>query len=198
MGSRGNRIDLFPDSTKHSDTIDYCDLCDLCIRNSMIPSRGIGVVGGGTILHLVTSPSSADTKSKIILSGNVGKFVRSILYDRGLLNKSYITSVVKCGLFKDINPKSITCCFNRLKTEIETVNPKIFVTYGKDPYFIIMGSKMPKVQEGFNILADGRFHVYMPSLEYMNFNKDFSYLDRGYSVVVDIYRKFVNPYVLMK
>lgn len=178
---------------------DYCDKCELCIRNSLVPSRGQGLVGSGAILHLVTAPSPADTKSKIILSGRRGAFVRRILKDKRLLALSYITSVVKCGTAQTVDSKAITECFPRLQKEISKVNPGMFITYGKDPYFIISGGKqLFKNGEGIDILPDGKIHIYTVSLEYMAKINDFSYLDRAYDTAVIAYRKFVNPWVILK
>ena len=94
---------MFEDTSDELREDDYCDKCDLCVRNSLIPSRGQGLEGSGTILHLVTAPSPADRKSKYVLSGNTGKFIRRILEDKKLLALSYITSVVKCGTSQTIN-----------------------------------------------------------------------------------------------
>lgn len=194
---RGLGKDLFPNS--NIDAIEYCDSCDLCVRNSMIPSRGQGEVRSGAILHLVTAPSPADTKTKIIWSGNVGKYVRGILADKCLLKHSYITSVVKCGLFTDVTPNAIKACFPKLQKEIETVNPSIIVTYGKDPYYVIYGSVLPKNKpEGINVLANGVFHVYTISIEAMRKQNDYTYLDRAYGKVADIYNTYVNKWVAFK
>ena len=99
-----NMFDNVSDN-QHED--EYCDKCELCIRNSLIPSRGQGLEGSGTIMHLVTAPSPADRKTKYVLSGNTGKFIRRILEDKKLLALSYITSVVKCGTSQTINAKAI-------------------------------------------------------------------------------------------
>ena len=129
---------MFEDTSDELREDDYCDKCDLCVRNSLIPSRGQGLEGSGTILHLVAAPSPADRKTKYVLSGNTGKFIRRILEDKKLLALSYITSVVKCGTSQTINAKAITECFPRLQREIARVEPSMFITYGKDPYFIVI------------------------------------------------------------
>lgn len=190
--------DLFVGIEGVDNTVDYCDACDLCIRNSLTPSRGIGVEGSGTICHIVTAPSPADNKSKIILSGNTGKFVRRILEDKGLLNLSYITSVVKCGILSQVNAKAITSCFPRFKKELERVDPSIIITYGKDPYYIISGKPFPNNKEGIELLPNGKILIYTISLEQMRVINDFSYLDRAYDVTITAYRKFVNQWQLFK
>lgn len=53
---------MFEDTSDELREDDYCDKCDLCVRNSLIPSRGQGLEGSGTILHLVAAPSPADRK----------------------------------------------------------------------------------------------------------------------------------------
>ena len=121
---------MFEDTSDELREDDYCDKCDLCVRNSLIPSRGQGLEGSGTILHLVAAPSPADRKTKYVLSGNTGKFIRRILEDKKLLALSYITSVVKCGTFQTINAKAIAECFPRLQREIARVEPSMFITYG--------------------------------------------------------------------
>jgi hypothetical protein len=141
---------MFEDTSDELREDDYCDKCDLCVRNSLIPSRGQGLEGSGTILHLVAAPSPADRKTKYVLSGNTGKFIRRILEDKKLLALSYITSVVKCGTSQTINAKAIAECFPRLQKEIARVEPSMFITYGKDPYFIVSGGKaFPKGGEGW-------------------------------------------------
>lgn len=178
---------------------EYCDKCDLCVRNSMIPSRGQGEVRSGTILHLVTAPSPADVKSKVIWSGVVGKYVRGILAEKCLLRYSYITSVVKCGLFNEVTPAAIKACFPKLKQEIEKVKPSIIVTYGKDPYYSIYGSTLPKNNpEGINVLANEVFHVYTISIEAMRKQNDYTYLDRAYGKVIDLYSTYVNRWINFK
>ena len=190
---------MFEDTSDELHEDDYCDKCDLCVRNSLIPSRGQGLEGSGTILHLVAAPSPADRKTKYVLSGNTGKFIRRILEDKKLLALSYITSVVKCGTSQTINAKAITECFPRLQREIARVEPSMFITYGKDPYFIISGGKVfPKGGEGIDILPNGKIHIYTMSLEYMRKNNDYSYLDRAYDTAVIAYRKFVNQWVILK
>ena len=72
---------MFEDTSDELREDNYCDKCDLCVRNSLIPSRGQGLEGSGTILHLVAAPSPADRKTKYVLSGNTGKFIRRILED---------------------------------------------------------------------------------------------------------------------
>ena len=153
------------------------------------PSRGQGLEGSGTILHLVAAPSPADRKTKYILSGNTGKFIRRILEDKKLLALSYITSVVKCGTSQTINAKAIAECFPRLQKEIARVEPSMFITYGKDPYFIISGGK---------VFPNGKIHIYTISLEQMRKINDYSYLDRAYDTAVIAYRKFVNQWVILK
>ena len=81
---------MFEDTSDELREDDYCDKCDLCVRNSLIPSRGQGLEGSGTVLHLVAAPSPADRKTKYVLSGNTGKFIRRILEDKKLLALSYI------------------------------------------------------------------------------------------------------------
>ena len=76
---------MFDDVSNNQREDEYCDKCELCIRNSLIPSRGQGLEGSGTILHLVAAPSPADRKTKYVLSGNTGKFIRRILEDKKLL-----------------------------------------------------------------------------------------------------------------
>ena len=116
-----------------------------------------------------------------------------------LLALSYITSVVKCGTSQTINAKAIAECFPRLQREIARVEPSMFITYGKDPYFIISGGKaFPKGGEGIDILPNGKIHIYTMSLEYMRKNNDYSYLDRAYDTAVIAYRKFVNQWVILK
>ena len=97
---------------------EYCDKCELCIRNSLIPSRGQGLEGSGTILHLVAAPSPADRKTKYVLSGNTGKFIRRILEDKKLLALSYITSVEKCDTSQTNNAKANAESFPKLLREI--------------------------------------------------------------------------------
>ena len=190
---------MFDDVSSEFNETDYCDKCELCLRNSLIPSRGHGLVGSGAIMHLVTAPSPADAKSKIILSGRNGLFVRRVLKDKRLLELSYITSLVKCGTSQTITPKAISECFPRLQKEISIVNPSIFITYGKDPYYIISGGKsLPKTGEGIDLLPNGKIHIYTVSLEYMNKINDFSYLDRAYDTTIIAYRKFVNQWVILK
>ncbi len=46
---------MFEDTSDELREDDYCDKCDLCVRNSLIPSRGQGLEGSGTILHLVAA-----------------------------------------------------------------------------------------------------------------------------------------------
>lgn len=198
MGTRNRFNNLFINSENNNDVIDYCDKCDLCIRNSMIPSRGNGVDTRGTILHLVTAPSPADNKSKIILSGNTGKFVRKLLEDRLLLSKSYFTSIVKCGIYSQVNSQAIKSCFPRLKSEIEHLDPSMFITYGKDPYFIITGKPFPKDNEGIEILNNGKVLIYTISLEYMKFLDDYRYLDRAYENAIIAYRKHINPWTVFR
>lgn len=175
----------------------YCDSCDLCIRNSMTPGRGNGVVRSGTILHLVAAPSSADNKSKLILSGNTGKLIRRILDDKGLLKYSYFTSIVKCGIYPQLTAASIKACFPRLQKEISFVNPSIIIAYGKNPYYIIKGSQMPN-DEGIELLNNNKILIHTISLEYMKFKNDYSYLDRTYDVAADAYIKFINKWILLR
>lgn len=176
------------------ETLDYCDACELCIRNSMTPSRGNGVDRSGTIMHLVTAPSPADCRSKIILSGNTGKLVRRILNDKGLLNLSYFTSIVKCGVNSQVKSNHISSCFPRLKREIERINPSMFIVYGKNPYFIIKGSEA-KGMEGIELLPNNKILIRTASLEYMKVQNDYSFLDRAYDIAIDAYRKFINKWV---
>lgn len=190
---------MFDDVPSNMIEDEYCDKCDLCIRNSLIPSRGTGLVGSGTIMHLVAAPSPADNKSKYILSGRTGAFVRRILEDKRLLALSYITSVVKCGTFQTINAKSIVECFPRLKNEISRVEPSMFITYGKDPYYIISGGKtFPKCGEGIDVLPNGKIHIYTISLEQMRKINDYSYLDKAYDTAIIAYRKFINQWTIFK
>lgn len=190
---------MFDDVSSEFNETDYCDKCELCLRNSLIPSRGQGLVGSGAIMHLVTAPSPADAKSKIILSGRNGSFVRRVLKDKRLLELSYITSIVKCGTSQTVTSKAISECFPRLQKEISTVNPSMFITYGKEPYYIISGGKdLPKTSEGIDLLPNGKIHIYTVSLEYMKRINDFSYLDRAYDTAVIAYRKFVNQWVILK
>ena len=108
-------------------------------------------------MHLVTAPSPADRKTKYILSGRTGAFIRRILEDKKLLALSYITSVVKCGTYQTVDSKAIIKCFPRLQKEIARVEPSMFITYGKDPYFIISGGKkLPKNGEGIDMLPNGK------------------------------------------
>ena len=75
----------------------------------------------------------------------------------------------------------------------------MFITYGKDPYFIVSGGKaFPKDGEGIDVLPNGKIHIYTMSLEYMRKNNDYSYLDRAYDTAVIAYRKFVNQWVILK
>ena len=190
---------MFDDVSNNQHEDEYCDKCELCIRNSLIPSRGQGLEGSGTILHLVAAPSPADRKTKYVLSGNTGKFIRRILEDKKLLALSYITSVVKCGTSQTINAKAIAECFPRLQREIARVEPSMFITYGKDPYFIISGGKkLPKNGEGIDMLPNGKINIYNISLEQMRKINDYSYLDRAYDTAVIAYRKFVNQWVILK
>lgn len=190
---------MFEDTSDELHEDDYCDKCDLCVRNSLIPSRGQGLEGSGTILHLVAAPSPADRKTKYVLSGNTGKFIRRILEDKKLLALSYITSVVKCGTSQTINAKAVAECFPRLQKEIDRVEPSMFITYGKDPYFIISGGKkLPKNGEGIDMLPNGKIHIYTISLEQMRKINDYSYLDRAYDTAIIAYRKFVNQWVILK
>ena len=190
---------MFDDVSNNQHEDEYCDKCELCIRNSLIPSRGQGLEGSGTIMHLVTAPSPADRKTKYILSGRTGAFIRRILEDKKLLALSYITSVVKCGTSQTINAKAVAECFPRLQREIARVEPSMFITYGKDPYFIVSGGKaFPKGGEGIDMLPNGKIHIYTMSLEYMRKNNDYSYLDRAYDTAVIAYRKFVNQWVILK
>ena len=190
---------MFDDVSNNQREDEYCDKCDLCIRNSLIPSRGQGLEGSGTIMHLVTAPSPADRKTKYVLSGRTGAFIRHILEDKRLLALSYITSVVKCGTYQTVDSKAITECFPRLKREIARVEPSMFITYGKDPYFIISGGKqLPKNGEGIDVLPNGKIHIYTISLEQMRKINDYSYLDRAYDTAIIAYRKFVNQWVILK
>lgn len=190
---------MFDDVFNNQREDEYCDKCELCIRNSLIPSRGQGLEGSGTIMHLVTAPSPADRKTKYILSGRTGAFVRRILEDKKLLALSYITSVVKCGTSQTVDSKAITECFPRLQKEIARVEPSMFITYGKDPYFIISGGKkLPKNGEGIDMLPNGKIHIYTISLEQMRKINDYSYLDRAYDTAIIAYRKFVNQWVIFK
>jgi len=190
---------MFDDVSNNQREDEYCDKCELCIRNSLIPSRGQGLEGSGTIMHLVTAPSPADRKTKYILSGRTGAFIRRILEDKKLLALSYITSVVKCGTYQTVDSKAITECFPRLQKEIARVEPSMFITYGKDPYFIISGGKkLPKNGEGIDMLPNGKIHIYTISLEQMRKINDYSYLDRAYDTAVIAYRKFVNQWVILK
>lgn len=58
---------MFDDVSNNQREDEYCDKCELCIRNSLIPSRGQGLEGSGTIMHLVTAPSPADRKTNMFL-----------------------------------------------------------------------------------------------------------------------------------
>ena len=132
---------MFEDTSDELREDNYCDKCDLCVRNSLIPSRGQGLEGSGTILHLVAAPSPADRKTKYVLSGNTVNLLDVFLKIRNYLLYHILLLLSNVVHLRLLMRKLLLNVFLDFKREIARVEPSMFITYGKDPYFIVSGGK---------------------------------------------------------
>ena len=84
------------------------------------------------IVVIGEAPGANEDKRGIPFIGESGRILRSELQQNGLINKTYITNLVKCRPPNNRNPtsKEIKACRHYLDRELEALKPKYVVTAG--------------------------------------------------------------------
>jgi len=139
-------------------------------------------------------PGPDENKAGIPFIGRAGKLLDTILDDVQLLNKVYITNIVKCALKPGIPLKQewIDGCILFLLAQIGILKPKVIVTLGADATNGMLGNPLDtKIGD-----LRGKPHDYMGTHIVPTYHP--SYLLRGGGVKHKQYDKVKEDFELAK
>lgn len=180
---------------KELEMIEYgasgCTLCELH-SNRINPVFARGNIADFMICGMVPGPD--ENKAGMPFIGKAGQLLDVILSDVQLLNKVYITNIVKCALRPGIPLKQdwIDSCIVYLLAQISKVRPKIILTLGADATNGLLGNTLDtKIGE-----LRGRAHDYMGTHIVPTYHP--SYLLRGGGVQHKHYSRVKEDFELAK
>lgn len=116
------------------DIVENCYLCDLS------KSRKNVLFGEGNInaslMIISDEPTASEDELKSFYVGKTGEQLVKMIDNVLPLKKEdiYITNLVKCKSLNGINASHYSSCSTYLHKQIELVNPKLIVTFGKKAY----------------------------------------------------------------
>lgn len=110
--------------------IKYCDKCPLAIFNNFVPVSG--KLYGIDIMIIGEAPGATEVRRGEVALGKSGKLLKKMLRRYKLLDKCYITNVVKCKPpgNRAPRPTEIAACKPYLLTELKRVKPKLILLMG--------------------------------------------------------------------
>lgn len=108
--------------------------CKKCILHT-IRKNIVNPSGAGKIVLLFEIPHYYEDKLNVTLYGNNRELLLDVLGDCGLfLDDFYVTYLVKCRAPNNRNAlkQEIDTCKEHLENELNEINPKIIITFGKN------------------------------------------------------------------
>lgn len=168
-----------------------CVVCELN-RNRLNPVFARGDNTDFMICGMVPGPD--ENKAGLPFVGRSGQLLDVILSDVQLLNKVYITNIVKCALTPGIPLKQewIDGCILFLLAQIGRLKPKVIMTLGADATNGLLGNLLDtKIGD-----LRGRAHDYMGTHVVPTYHP--SYLLRGGSVQHKHYSRVKEDFELAK
>ena len=168
-----------------------CTLCELN-SNRISPVFARGDTTDFMICGMVPGPD--ENRAGIPFIGRAGKLLNVILSDVQLIDKVYITNIVKCALTPGIPLKQdwIDNCIMFLLAQIGKTRPMVSVTLGADATNGMLGNPLDtKVGD-----LRGKPHVYMGTHIVPTYHP--SYLLRGGGVKHKQYGKVKEDFELAK
>lgn len=173
---------------------DRAAVCTLCELNSnrINPVFARGDMTDFMICGMVPGPD--ENKVGVPFIGRAGKLLDVILGDVQLLDKVYITNIVKCALTPGIPLKQdwIDNCIMFLLAQVGKTRPKVIMTLGADATNGLLGNPLDtKIGD-----LRGRAHDYMGTHVVPTYHP--SYLLRGGGVNHKQYSKVKEDFELAK
>lgn len=168
-----------------------CTLCELN-SNRINPVFARGNTTDFMICGMVPGPD--ENKVGVPFIGRAGQLLDVILGDVQLLDKVYITNIVKCALTPGIPLKQdwIDNCIMFLLAQIGKTRPKVIMTLGADATNGLLGNPLDtKIGD-----LRGRAHGYMGTHVVPTYHP--SYLLRGGGVNHKQYSKVIEDFELAK
>lgn len=180
---------------KQLEMIEYksgkCTLCDLYV-NRINPVFARGEHTDFMICGMVPGPD--ENKAGLPFVGRSGQLLDVILSDTQLLDKVYITNIVKCALKPGIQLQQhwIDNCILYLLAQISRIQPKVIITLGADAANGLLGNPLDtKIGD-----LRGRAHDYMGTHVVPTYHP--SYLLRGGGVQHKHYSRVKEDFELAK
>lgn len=168
-----------------------CTLCELS-SNRIKPVFARGEFTDFMICGMV--PGGEENRTGTPFVGQAGKLLDVILNDVDLLNKVYITNIVKCALKPGIPLKQdwIDNCVVYILAQISRLKPKIILTLGADATNGLLGYPLDtKIGD-----LRGRAQEYMGTHVVPTYHP--SYLLRGGGIKHKKYGKVIEDFELSK
>jgi len=168
-----------------------CTLCDLN-SNRIKPVFARGDLTDFMICGMVPGPD--ENKVGLPFVGRSGQLLDVILSDMQLLNKVYITNIVKCALTPGIplQQQWIDNCILYLLAQISRLKPKVILTLGADATNGLLGNPLDtKIGD-----LRGRAHDYMGTHVVPTYHP--SYLLRGGGVQHKQYGRVKEDFEMAK
>lgn len=168
-----------------------CTLCELH-NNRLNPVFARGSSADFMICGMVPGPDENKAGSPFV--GRAGKLLDVILEEIALLNKVYITNIVKCALKPGIPLQQdwIDSCILYLLAQISKIKPKVIMTLGADATNGLLGNPLnTKIGD-----LRGRAHDYMGTHIVPTYHP--SYLLRGGGVEHKHYGRVIEDFELAK
>lgn len=168
-----------------------CTLCDLH-SNRIKPVFARGNFTDFMICGMIPGPDENKIGAPFV--GRSGHLLDTILIDVHLINKVYITNIVKCALKPGIPLQQdwIDSCIMFLLAQISKIKPKVIMTLGADATNGLLGNPLDtKIGD-----LRGRAHGYMGTHVVPTYHP--SYLLRGGGVKHKQYSKVKEDFELAK
>lgn len=171
-----------------------CSICTLCElhQGRIQPVFDRGNYTDFMVCGMVPGPD--ENKAGMPFVGRAGRLLDVILNDTQLLNKVYITNIVKCALTPGIPLKQdwIDNCTVYLLAQIARIKPKVIMTLGADATNGLLGNPLDtKIGD-----LRGRAHNYMSTHVVPTYHP--SYLLRGGGVRHKQYDRVKEDFELAK
>lgn len=172
-------------------TAGQCDLCALH-TNRLSPVFARGPETDIMICGMVPGP--AENKAGSPFVGRAGQLLDMILEQVGLLDKVYITNIVKCALKPGIplQQEWIGHCISYLIVQIGFLNPKVIITLGADASNGLLGFSLDTMMRDLR----GRAHEHLGTHVVPTYHP--SYLLRGGGPKHKQYNKVIDDFELAK
>lgn len=168
-----------------------CELCPLH-KNRLSPVFARGPETDIMICGMIPGPDENKAGSPFV--GRAGQLLDIILRDVGLLDKVYITNLVKCALKPGIPLKQdwIDNCIAYILVQISFLRPKVIITLGADATNGLLGLPLDtKIGE-----LRGKAHDYLNTHVVPTYHP--SYLIRGGGTQHKQYGKVIEDFELAK